>query len=328
MTLSETPPPGESHRRVLLAGASGYVGRAVARALVERGMAVVALVRQPGTDLAGCETVIAQVTDQASLSQALGNTRVDAVVSCIASRSGVGDDAWLVDYQANRNLLNIAGDTGAARFMLLSAICVQRPRLAFQHAKLAFEAELARSTLDFTVVRPTAFFKSLSGQVERVNAGKPFVVFGEGTETACKPISAMDLATFMVDCLENPACRNRILPIGGPGDALTPLQQGQLLFELTGRPPRFRHVPVTVFNAAIAVLAPLGTLVPAAAAKAELARIGRYYATESMLVWDEANGAYSAAATPETGRETLRDHYARVLIEGLSGQELGAQKLF
>ena len=76
--------------------------------------------------------------------------------------------------------------------------------------------------------------------------GKPFIVFGDGTETACKPISERDLASFIADCLEEERLRNRVLPIGGPGDALTPRDQGALLFELTGmdqgelaRPARF-----------------------------------------------------------------------------------------
>ena len=43
--------------------------------------------------------------------------------------------------------------------------------------------------------------------------------------------------------------------------------------------------------------------------KAELARIGRYYATESMLVLDPNTGRYDAAATPSTGNETLFDFY-------------------
>ena len=52
---------------------------------------------------------------------------------------------------------------------------------------------------------------------------------------------------------------------------------------------------------------------PALAAKAELARIGRYYATESMLVWDAAAGRYSAGDTPSTGSQTLGDFYADLL---------------
>ena len=318
---------------VLLAGATGYIGRAVAAELVGRGYRVVALVRgtsdrsgAPG--LPGCEVRVARVTDPAELEVALADLRAGAIVSCVASRNGAPDDAWRVDYRANQHLLSAADRLGADKFILLSAICVQKPLLAFQHAKLAFEKELQESGLDYSIVRPTAFFKSLSGQIERVRQGKAFIVFGNGTETACKPIGERDLASFMADCLEQNRFRNRVLPIGGPGDALTPREQGALLFELTGMPPKYRKVPAGMFDAVIALLAPFARLSPKLAAKAEFARIGRYYATESMLLWDAENGRYDAGATPATGTETLRDHYARMLREGPAGQELGDHKLF
>lgn len=313
---------------VLLAGATGYIGRAVARELVSRGVDVVALVRDVRTRLPGCEMRIAEATDAGSLAGALEGDSFSSVVSCLASRSGVAEDAWRVDYEANQNLLEAAKRVGADRFLLLSAICVQRPKLEFQRAKLAFEAELSRSGIDYTIVRPTAFFKSLSGQVERVRKGKPFLVFGNGELTACKPISDTDLGRYIVARLDDPEARNLILPIGGPGPALTPREQGELLFQLAGRPPRFRSVPVAMFGVAEALIAPFAAVSSAAAKKAELARIGRYYATESMLVWDEKSGHYDADRTPETGRDTLRDHYARVLEHGLAGHELGDHKLF
>lgn len=65
-----------------------------------------------------------------------------------------------------------------------------------------------------------------------------------------------------------------------------------------------------------------------ASARSTLARIGRYYATESMLVLDPETGEYSSAATPSYGRETLRSFYKRVLEAGLDGQELGDHSLF
>ena len=63
----------------------------------------------------------------------------------------------------------------------------------------------------------------------------------------------------------------------------------------------------------IAVLSTVGRVIPALADKAQLARIGRYYATESMLVWDAERGVYDADATPSTGTDTLVDHFAYVL---------------
>ena len=325
----------QSTNHVLLAGATGYIGRFVARELVQRGYTPLAVVRgstvtQSGRDhrVAGCEYVTAEAGNETELADVLGGYRFEAVVSCIASRSGAPTDAWAVDYRANRNLLAVAENRGADRFVMLSAICVQRPRLAFQQAKLAFEQALSESGLTFSIVRPTAFFKSLAGQVERVKAGKPFLVFGDGDATACKPIGEADLARFIVDCLEDPMLANQILPIGGPGPAITPREQGELLCALAGQPVRIRSVSPRLLDAAIATLAPLSRIFPSLEAKAELARIGRYYATESMLLWDSDSQAYDADATPSYGQETLADFYARVLRDGMSGQELGAHKLF
>lgn len=303
-------------QRLLLLGATGTIGRATARELLARGHEVVCLVR-PGSRAAlpaGAERREAELRDAASIRRAAaGGPRFDALVSCMASRTGVPADAWAIDHRAHRDALHAARDAGATRCVLLSAICVQKPRLAFQHAKLAFEAELMASGLDWTIVRPTAFFKSLSGQVLRVRDGKPFLVFGDGTLTACKPIADEDLAVFLADALEDPACRRRVLPIGGPGEAITPREQAERLFALLGREPRVRSVPPALLSGVAALLGAASALVPPLAAKAELARIGHYYATESMLVWDAAAGRYDAAATPSFGRRTLWDHYAALL---------------
>jgi len=327
-------------KRIFLAGATGTIGRATARALVARGHELVCFVRPPrgaraaptpvdwAVLLPGADVRIGQVTDPASLARdGFRGERFDAVVSCLASRTGVPQDAWAIDHAAHLQLLAAARDAGARQFVLLSALCVQKPRLAFQKAKLAFETQLMASGLAYSIVRPTAFFKSLSGQVERVRAGKPYLVFGDGRLTACKPIGDDDLAAYIADCVDDPARWNRVLPIGGPGPAQTPLQQAQALFALLGREPRIRHVPVALLDAIVAVLGALGHLAPALAAKAELARIGRYYATESMLVLDETTGRYDEAATPSTGRETLADYHAR-LLRGEATLERGEHAVF
>jgi divinyl chlorophyllide a 8-vinyl-reductase len=209
--------------------------------------------------------------------------------------------------------LTAAKTAGVRQVVLVSAICVQKPQLAFQQAKLAFEKALIESGLTFSIVRPTAFFKSLSGQVDRVRRGKPFLVFGDGTRTACKPVSDADLADYLADCLDDTDRHNRILPIGGPGEAITPRQQGEHLFRLLGREPKYKQVPLALLDTIAMGLGVLGQLVPPLAAKAELVRIGRYYATESMLVLDPVTGRYDADATPSTGSETLFDFYARLI---------------
>ena len=122
----------------------------------------------------------------------------------ISSRTGAPKDAWAIDHQAHLHALAAARQAGVRQMVLLSAICVQKPLLAFQQAKLAFERALVDSGLTWSIVRPTAFFKSLAGQVARVQQGKPFLLFGDGALTACKPISDDDLGDYIAGCLTDP----------------------------------------------------------------------------------------------------------------------------
>jgi divinyl chlorophyllide a 8-vinyl-reductase len=333
-------PPPLTARRVFVLGASGTIGQATVRALLRRGYSVVCFVRaQSGVGggwnasestrrFAGATVRFGQVTDPVSLARdGFCGEAFDVLVSCLASRTGAPQDAALIDYQTHVHALQAARQCGVTQMVLLSALCVQKPLLAFQRAKLQFEEALIQSGLTYSIVRPTAFFKSLSGQVERVKNGKPFLVFGDGTLTACKPISDDDLGDYLAGCVDDPNRHNRVLPIGGPGDAITPRQQGEQLFALLGQPPRFKQVPLALLDFIIALLSTLGHVLPALAAKAELARIGRYYASESMLVWDAQQGRYDADATPSHGTHTLVAHY-RALLDGTAQNERGDHAVF
>jgi len=328
-------------KRVFVVGATGYIGKFVVRELVARGYDVVSFSRERSgvgasttadetrRELKGSEVRFGDVSNPDSLvKQGICGEHFDVVVSCLTSRTGGVKDAWNIDYQATRNVLDAALLAGASQFVLLSAICVQKPLLEFQRAKLKFEEELQRSGLIYSIVRPTAFFKSIAGQVEAVRKGKPYVMFGNGELTACKPISEADLARFMADCLEDASKQNRILPIGGPGKAISAREQGEMLFELLGREPKFKNMPIRMFDVIIPVLSFLSKIFPKLEDKAEFARIGKYYCSESMLVLNPHTGKYDADMTPSYGSDTLRDFYTRALKEGLSGQELGDHAMF
>ena len=326
--------------RVLLLGATGTIGRATARALLSRGYDVVCLVRaRQGVSSLTADKHLAECLDGATVRwgdacdpaslrhDGFANEKFDAVVSCLASRTGVPKDAWRIDYQAHLEALGVAKAVGVRHFVMLSAICVQKPLLAFQHAKLAFENALVESGLTYSIVRPTAFFKSLSGQLQRVKAGKPFLIFGDGQGTACKPISDQDLADFLAGCLQDPSRHNRILPIGGPGPAVTPLAQGAYLFQLLGKKPRYQSVPLGLLDGIVGLLSLMGKVSSTMADKAELARIGRYYASESMLVWDQQAQRYDAEATPSYGTQTLLDAY-RGWMQGEGVPDRGEHAVF
>ena len=141
--------------RVLLLGATGTIGQATVKALVQAGHEVVCLVRdKSGGDgtgnttamqmsLKGAETHFGDVLDiQSVLAEKWLQQPFDALVSCLASRNGTPRDAWAIDYQAHSAWLQLAKTKGIKQFVLLSALCVQKPLLEFQRAKLAFENEL------------------------------------------------------------------------------------------------------------------------------------------------------------------------------------------
>lgn len=311
-----------ARKSIVLFGATGTIGQATARALRDDGHAVCCVTRR--------ETA---VVPQRCAQRLIGPDGVagldlagfDTVVSCMASRTGNPADAWAVDHDAHLAILRAAQRSGVGQFVLLSAICVQKPKLAFQRAKLAFEAALTDSGMTYCIVRPTAFFKSLSGQIARVKAGKPYLMFGDGERTRCTPISDRDIARYLANCVTDPALWNRVLPVGGPGPALSPRQMGEMMFDLTGQTPKYRSVPLWLMTGIVGALTLGGTISPRLGDKAEFARIGRYYATESMLVWD--GNKYDAAATPAFGTDTLRDHY-RAVIAGDVAADLGDHAMF
>jgi divinyl chlorophyllide a 8-vinyl-reductase len=318
--------------RILMTGATGTIGRATVRALIAQGHHVVCCVRnrEAATSAlsSGAEVRVVDLLDPSSVARdGVRGEPFGAVVSTLASRTGLPRDAWAVDYGAHANVLRVAQDAGIERMVLLSAICVQKPLLAFQNAKLAFEQDLIASGLMYSIVRPTAFFKSLSGQINRIKAGKPYLMFGDGRLTACKPISDDDLAAYLVCCLSDATKANRILPIGGPGPAITPREQGEMIFSALQRKPAFKSVPLGLLQAVQTILAAAGRFNRTLADKAEFAKIGLYYARESMLVLDPVSGRYDANATPSTGSETLADYYARV-IRGEVADDRGDHAVF
>lgn len=294
--------------------------------------------------LPGAQVCFADVTSLSSLSDAVHAARdringpFHVVISCLASRTGGVKDSWKIDYEATLNSLISGRSAGASHFVLLSAICVQKPLLEFQKAKLKLEDELQKLAqtegsdekggFTYSIVRPTAFFKSLGGQVQTVKNGQPYIMFGDGALCACKPISESDLASFIADCVTDPAKVNKILPIGGPGEALTPRQQGEMLFRVLGKEPKFLQVPIQIMDFAIGIFDFLVKIFPSLEDPAEFGKIGRYYAAESMLVYDPETGEYDADATPSYGSDTLEAFFEKVAREGMAGQELGDQAVF
>ncbi len=301
-----------SNKRVVVVGATGYIGKYVVKESVRRGWDTVAFVRpgsQPREDyFAGAEVIEGDVCDEKSVRDLAFKKKTDVVVSCLASRSGIKSDSYKIDYQATLNCLNAARDAKVDHFVLLSAFCVKKPLLQFQKAKLKFEDALTKAgDIKYSIVRPTAFFKSVSGQLELLQQGWPFVMFGDGKICKCNPISENDLATYMLNCVDEENKWNQTLDLGGPDEGMTMEEQGNMIFDILDKKPSFIKAPIGIFDAIINLLSWLGQFNEKIEDAAELARIGKYYAVEDML---------TTAPSEKFGTITLRQHYERIAVEG------------
>ena len=317
-------------KTVLLAGSTGYIGKNVAKQLLLLGYNVICLVRSKTVSVPkSIKTFEVDITNSKKMNDFNKKCpEFHVIISCIGSKNGGVKDAWDVEYEANKNLLKLGVSKSINQFILLSAICVQRPKCEFQFAKLAFEKALMASKINYTIVRPTAFFKSLSGQVKKVKAGKNFIYFDDGNTTACKPISEVDLAHYICECIDFKARLNKILPIGGRGPAITPIQMGNMLFKLINKTPKFLSIPSKVFLIGEKTIAPFAFFSNKLKNTQQFLKIANYYATESMLVYDQKTQLYDEMLTPEHGNETLESHYKNLLLSKSIDDELGDHKLF
>jgi len=235
-------------KTILIIGATGYIGGAVVQQAVKDGYRVIAVTRSAKEDtrFLGAEAVVADVADPASMEQLFNHHKIDAVISCLACRSGLTEDFFAIDYHATLNVLNVGKQHGISKFILLSAICTRKPELPLQQAKLLMEDELIRSGVDYSIIRPTAYFWVFDVQTPMIEKGRPGYVVGSGDQAVHNPISKEDLAEFMVDCISDPERRNRIFVLGGPevdGNVVTYKESLEMIFKQMGKEPKISRIP-------------------------------------------------------------------------------------
>mmetsp|Transcript_24634 Transcript_24634/g.33789 ORF Transcript_24634/g.33789 Transcript_24634/m.33789 type:complete len:384 (-) Transcript_24634:44-1195(-) len=330
------------HERVIVAGATGYIGRSVVKQLVARGIPTAALVRSMNMPdktadcLRGATILQCNVLDPIETREVYRQYLPTSTINCIASRSGVAEDSWAVDYggglsvlQAQEYISNefyphkqINPFQQSCHFVLLSAFCVGKPLLQFQFAKLKLEERIRTSSISHSIVRPTAFFKSLDGQIESVRKGLPVLFFGNGSCSA-NAICEKDLANFLIDCAIQPEAINMFntsRDIGGPDvPPISKRQQIELIYDTLNIPEKDRKtisLPIEIFDVLIFVFSRLERLfgnVKVAPLKsrfadaAEIARIVRYYATEPMV---------AVGPGEVQGHSRLVDHFRRIAERG------------
>ncbi len=276
----------KSAKKVLIVGATGYIGSAVVTESVRQGYDVIAVTRSLKNDCQfdGAEVVLADVTDPVAIAEAF-NRKIDVVISCLACRSGLARDFDEIDYKATLNVLNAAKENGTGKFILLSAICVRKPDLPLQLGKLKMEDALIRSGIDYTIIRPTAYFWVFDAQTRMIENGKPGYLIGTGDQACHNPIAKEDLAEFMVGCIGSSEHQNRIFIIGGPevpDNTVTYRDSLMMIFESMGKEPKLVSIPGWLLTAVIRITGFIGLFFRKIGVFSEFLKIVYYYLENDM----------------------------------------------
>ena len=226
--------------RVLVAGATGYLGQYLVKELKKRGFWVRVLIRRENQKELFNDVndfFIGEITDAKSLSGICQD--IDWVFTSIGiTRQKDGMTYMDVDYQGNSNLLNEAKLAGVDSFLYVSAINGDKQRhLKIFEAKERFVDELKESGLNYTIMRPNGFFSDMKDFLAMAKKGKVYL-FGKGN-FKLNPIHGEDLAEVCVDKISS---KENEITVGGP-DMFSQNELAALALNAWGKKSGIVHLP-------------------------------------------------------------------------------------
>ncbi|MFM2480892.1 SDR family oxidoreductase [Celerinatantimonas sp. YJH-8] len=278
--------------KILLAGATGYLGCYIAKELQRRHCFFRVIARSPeklqAHHIEASEVIQAELTQPETLRQCCQN--IDVVISTVGiTRQKDGLSYRDVDYQANMNLLHEALLSGVRKFIYVGVLRGEELRhLKICDAKEQFVEQLKNSGIDYCVIRPNGFFSDISEIFKMAQKGRVYL-FGNGSLRA-NPIHGADLAVACVDAI---ASSETEFAIGGP-ETLTQHEIATLAFHVLGQPPKITYIPDWVrvaFMKSVTFLTPQTVYGPL-----------EFFMT--VLAMD--------MRAPEYGHHTLRDYFTHL----------------
>ncbi len=233
--------------KLLVVGATGTLGRQIARRALDEGHEVRCLVRSPKKAAFlrewGAELVVGDLCKPETLPPALEG--ISAVINAATARATDSLSIRQVDWQGSVNLIQAAKAANVERFIYLSILDAEKyPTVPLLEIKRCVELYLAESGLNYTILRPCGFLQGLIGQYAiPLLEGQSIWVMGTASPTAY--MDTQDIAKFAIQALKVPETENKSFPVVGSrawgADELI-----QLCEKLAGRDARVTRVPIGV----------------------------------------------------------------------------------
>jgi NADH dehydrogenase len=237
---------------ILVIGATGMLGQEICRRLSEKGLPVRAMVRKTSAHEKvnklkelGIQIAEGDLRDPSTFESALkGCSTVITTVSAMPfSYVPAENDIQNVDLQGMKSLIDEAKSSGVKRFIYTSFSGNIDEEFPLRNAKREVEQYLRDSKLVYTILRPSCFIEVwLTAAVGFDVENAKVQICGDGNKPVSY-ISYKDVATFAVECLDNPHARNTSLELGGP-EKISQLDAVRIFEKASGKHFEIMHIPV------------------------------------------------------------------------------------
>ncbi|WP_277555215.1 complex I NDUFA9 subunit family protein [Halobaculum limi] len=256
--------------RVVVAGGTGFIGTHLCTELDQRGHDVVAVAREPTSEGLpdGVITKAGDVTDRDSLVSAVEDA--DVVVNLVALsplfKPDGGDEMHdRIHRQGTENLLAVAEETGAERFVQMSALGADpNGTTHYIRAKGRAEDAVRDSDLDHVIYRPSVVFGDggefvyFTKRLKEIFApGVPVYPLPGGGRNRFQPIWVDDLTPMLADGVTEATHVGEAYDIGGP-DVLSLREISEMVFEAEGKSISVVPLPMGLAKVGLTVLGSVG----------------------------------------------------------------------
>ncbi|MCT4583085.1 MAG: SDR family oxidoreductase [Flavobacteriales bacterium] len=227
-------------KKVLVAGATGYLGQYLVKELKKRGYWVRVLIRKKSQQelFEDVDDIfIGTITQPATIANITSG--IDWVFSTIGITRQKDNLTYMdVDFQGNMNLLSDALQHHVESFQYISAINGHLLRhLKIFEAKEKFVDALQAANIHSSIIRPNGFFSDMQDFLYMAKGGRVYL-FGNGN-FQLNPIHGEDLATACVNMMES---NNTEASIGGP-EILSQNDIAKLALTVWDKPIKITYFP-------------------------------------------------------------------------------------
>jgi uncharacterized protein YbjT (DUF2867 family) len=263
--LTSTPRPEIG--KVLVTGATGYIGGRLVPELLARGYQVRVLVRSPSPEYKerwpGAEVVTGDALQQYTLKKALDG--IHTAYYLIHSLYLGPEEFTAADIKAATNFRMAADEKGVKRIIYLGGLGdINRPLSKHLRSRMEVAQELDSGKVLVTILRAAIIIGSGSASFEIIQhlARQLHVILSPGWERhKCQPIGIRDVIKYLVGVLEIPETSGKSFDIGG-GDILTYKKMIEIMARFLNKrilfiPFPFSHIGFYAYYASLITPVPL-----------------------------------------------------------------------